>query len=94
MISVKTEGIEKDGKKGTSVELHLEGYTDEIVLETLAVIRALMSDIKNQDILAHVLCIRAIAENPEILGVDDEAINEADLMAEKMSRMTDECVLN
>ena len=73
---VKVESIANEEKKGCNVSISMSGNSKELVEETLAAIQGVMGSLKEQDALLHLLAIRAIAENREILLGEEGDIAE------------------
>ena len=73
---VKVESIANEEKKGCNVSISMSGNSKELVEETLAAIQGVMGSLKEQDALLHLLAIRAIAENREILLGEERDIAE------------------
>lgn len=99
VIDIKVKGGVMDGAKGANIRMKIEGSDVEIVNETLAVIQALMDNMKKESPFLHVICLKAISENPHILlgdgtNVRDIDESKAEAFAKQISQMTDKSVLN
>lgn len=88
MIEVKATTVEMDGEKGVQIEAHTEGNGLEIVNETLLIIKALMGDLKREEPLLHLMAVKSIADNRDILCGDETEDKEraAKAMSEIMSK--------
>lgn len=88
MIEVKATTVEVDGEKGVQIEAQTEGNGLEIVNETLLIIKALMGDLKREAPLLHLMAIKTIADNRDILCGDEAEDKEraAKAMSEIMSK--------
>lgn len=64
---VKVEARANEEKKGCDVSISMEGNGKDLIEETLAVIQGVMGSLKDEDIILHMLALKAIAENSEIL---------------------------
>ena len=95
MIEIKAKTETKGEQKGTDIKMKMIGPGEDIETETLAIISALMRELKNGDKFLHLHCLLAIAEHPEILlGKDQDSEEVADRMAMSLGKMTDKCVIN
>ena len=70
MISVKST-IDKE-RGGCELNISIEGYGDDILHESLAVIKGIMGSLKNESKQLHLLAIAAIADDPTILIGDEQ----------------------
>lgn len=88
MIEVKATTVEMDGEKGVQIEAQTEGNGLEIVNETLILIKALMNDLKQKEPLLHLMAVKTIADNRDILCGDEAEDKEraAKAMSEIMSK--------
>lgn len=88
MIEVKATTVEQDGEKGVRVEAQTEGSDLEIVNETLILIKALMGNLKQKEPYLHLMAIKTIADNRDILCGDEAEDKEraAKAMSEIMSK--------
>lgn len=95
MIEIKAKAVEENEHKGVDIKMRMVGRGDDIEAETLAIISALMRDLKSGDELVHAHCLNVIIEHPEILLGEDQDLEEmTDRMAMSLGRMTDKCVIN
>lgn len=88
MIEVKATTVEVDGEKGVQIEAQTEGNGLEIVNETLFIIKALMGNFKREEPLLHLMAVKTIADNRDILCGDKAEDEEraAKAMSEMMSK--------
>lgn len=88
MIEVKAATVEENGEKGVRVEAQTEGSGLEIVNETLILIKALMGNLKKEAPLLHLMAVKSIADNRDILCGDEVEDKEraAKAMSEIMSK--------
>ena len=88
MIEVKATTVEKDGEKGVQIEAQTEGSGLEIVNETLFIIKSLMGNLKRESPLLHLMAVKTIADNRDILCGDEAEDKEraAKAMSEIMSK--------
>ena len=87
MIEVKAQTEVRDGESGVNVTTQLNGASDDIAAEILAIIENLMRGIKRESPLLHLLILRAIVENMEILsGGNDDEFDAKAKMANAMSK--------
>lgn len=88
MIEVKATTVEQDGEKGVQIEAQTEGGGLEIVNETLFIIKALMGNLKREAPLLHLMAVKTIADNRDILCGDEAEDKEraAKAMSEIMSK--------
>ena len=88
MIEVKATTVETDGEKGVQVQAQTEGDGLEIVNETVLIIKALMSNLKNEAPHLHSVALMAIADHRDILCGDEAEDKEraAKAMSEIMSK--------
>lgn len=90
-IKAKVLSIDENEDMGASIDLEteMEGRGIELMHETLAIIRTLMRDIRNESPVLHLVLIREIAHNPDILLGRDEGDRDTDFgmkMANLMSK--------
>ena len=72
MIDIKAKAGVKDGeKKGVAVSCHCEGEALYIMEESIAVIRAIMENLKQTDKTLHLIVLEEICKNPGILTGED-----------------------
>ena len=88
MIEVKATTVEQDEGKGVQIEAQTEGSGLEIVNETLSIIKALMGNLKREAPLFHLMALKTIADNRDILCGDEAEGGEraAKVMSELMSK--------
>lgn len=87
MIEVKAQTEVRDGESGVRVTTQLNGASDDIAAETLAIIENLMRGIKRESPLLHLLILQALADNTEILsGGNDDKFDAKAKMAKAMSK--------
>lgn len=82
---VQIKGTIDREKEGTHLELSVEGTGEDILIETLSIIQALMSDLKRNSHTLHLIAVQTIADNPNILLGDDE--DEAIALPEHMKHI-------
>ena len=74
---VEAKATANNDKGGCNVSISMEGHGQEIIEETLAVIQGVMGSLKEQSIMLHMLALKAIADNSEILlGEEDKIAKE------------------
>lgn len=61
----------------TDVSVSMEGIAIEIANETVSAIEALMSDLKKNGAMIHLLVVKAIADDPTILLGEDAELDKA-----------------
>lgn len=71
---VKVEAKANDKKQGCNVSISMEGNAKDLIEETLAVIQGVMGSLKDEDRILHILALKAIAENSEILIGEEKDI--------------------
>lgn len=88
MIEVKATTVETNGEKGVRIEAQTEGSGLEIVNETLITIKALMGNLKREAPHLHLMAVKTIADNRDILCGDETEDKEraAKAMSEIMSK--------
>ena len=95
MIEIKAKAVEENEREGVDIKMRMVGRGDHIEAEALAIISALMRDLKSGDKGVHEHCLKTIAEHPEILLGEDQDLEEmTDRMAMSLGKMTDKCVIN
>lgn len=72
---VKVEAMVNDDH--TDVTVSMEGLAIEIANETLSAIQALMSDLKKNGKMIHLLVVKEIADDPSILLGEDYESDKA-----------------
>ena len=93
MIEVKAEARENESKeKGVAVSCQCQGGAIYIIDESIAVIRAIMENLKQVDRTLHLIVIKEICKNPGILTGEDskEKIKET----QKISKNTNKASMN
>lgn len=72
MIDIKAKAEAKEGKKkGVAVSCHSHGEALIIMEESIAIIRAIMENLKKASEIMHRVVLEEIAENPGILTGED-----------------------
>lgn len=71
---VKAEATADNNKGGCNVSVSIEGHGKEILEETLALIQGLMGSLKEESFALHLVAVKSIADNPEILLGEEEGI--------------------
>ena len=72
MIEIKAKAGVKDGKKkGVAISCHSQGEALIIVEESIAIIRAIMENLKIANETLHLMVLEEIYENPGILTGED-----------------------
>lgn len=74
---VKVEARANNERKGCNVSISMEGNGKDLIEETLAVIQGVMSSLKEESSMLHMLAIRAIGDEPTILFGEDKESDRA-----------------
>lgn len=71
---VKAEATANNEKTGCEVSISIEGHGEDLINETLALIQGVMSSLKEQSVMLHMVTLQAIADNTAILLGEEEDI--------------------
>lgn len=71
---VEAKATADSSKEGCSVSITIEGHGKEILEETLALIQGVMGSLKESSFALHLMAVKAIADNPEVLLGEDETV--------------------
>lgn len=91
MIEIKAKVIDFVDDDGANIEIenHIEGNGEALMHESLAIIRALMSSLKQETPFLHLAIIKELAADPSILRGEEQTSEKeefAKMMAEMMSK--------
>lgn len=94
MIEIKAKVIDFVDDDGANIEIenHMEGKGEELMHESIAIIRALMLSLKQETPLLHLAIIRELAADPTILRGENQ-VNEHEEFAKMMSEMMSKSII-